>query len=67
MSAICAERDCVLHEDFMKVVWKLNEAKRFKSSAHYSTDFGWFREGKGVVGRQIKEGLFDLTAKGNIK
>ncbi|KAM3682460.1 hypothetical protein ACJW31_12G074600 [Castanea mollissima] len=40
MSAICAERDCVMHEDFMKAVWKLNEAKRFKSSVHYSAHFG---------------------------
>ncbi|MBA0555967.1 hypothetical protein Golob_026111, partial [Gossypium lobatum] len=40
MSAIRAERDYVIHEDFMKAVRKLNEAKKLESSAHYSTDFG---------------------------
>ncbi|XP_041020039.1 26S proteasome regulatory subunit 10B homolog A-like [Juglans microcarpa x Juglans regia] len=36
MSAIRAERDYVKHEDFMKAVRKLNEAKKLESSAHYS-------------------------------
>ncbi|KAG6415035.1 hypothetical protein SASPL_122436 [Salvia splendens] len=40
MSAIRAERDYVIHEDFMKAVRKLNEAKKLESTAHYSTDFG---------------------------
>ncbi|PPS05192.1 hypothetical protein GOBAR_AA15475 [Gossypium barbadense] len=40
MSAIRAERDYVIHEDFMKAVRKLNEAKKLESSAHYSADFG---------------------------
>ncbi|KAK6136722.1 hypothetical protein DH2020_029550 [Rehmannia glutinosa] len=52
MSAIRAERDYVIHEDFMKIestfsclkmfqaVRKLNEAKKLESSAHYSADFG---------------------------
>uniref|UniRef100_A0A9I9E834 AAA+ ATPase domain-containing protein n=1 Tax=Cucumis melo TaxID=3656 RepID=A0A9I9E834_CUCME len=40
MSAIRAERDYVVHEDFMKAVRKLNEAKKLESSAHYSADFG---------------------------
>ncbi|KAJ0085415.1 hypothetical protein Patl1_09206 [Pistacia atlantica] len=40
MSAIRAERDYVIHEDFMKAVRKLNEAKKLESSAHYNTDFG---------------------------
>ncbi|XP_026437207.1 26S proteasome regulatory subunit 10B homolog A-like [Papaver somniferum] len=34
MFAICAERDYVIHEDFMKAVRKLNEAKKLESSAH---------------------------------
>ncbi|RWR72963.1 26S protease regulatory subunit 10B A [Cinnamomum micranthum f. kanehirae] len=40
MSAIRAERDYVIHEDFMKAVRKLNEAKKLESTAHYNTDFG---------------------------
>eukprot|EP00899_Mesostigma_viride_P002186 jgi/Mesvir1/11969/Mv00288-RA.1 len=40
MFAIRDERDYVVHEDFMKAVRKLNEAKKLESSAHYSTDFG---------------------------
>ncbi|CAA2988264.1 26S protease regulatory subunit S10B homolog B [Olea europaea subsp. europaea] len=40
MSAIRAERDYVIHEDFMKAVRKLNEAKKLESTAHYSADFG---------------------------
>ncbi|MCD7457499.1 26S proteasome regulatory subunit 10B A [Datura stramonium] len=40
MFAIRAERDYVIHEDFMKAVRKLNEAKKLESSAHYSADFG---------------------------
>ncbi|KAG5018267.1 hypothetical protein JHK87_014122 [Glycine soja] len=40
MAAIRAERDYVIHEDFMKAVRKLNEAKKLESSAHYSADFG---------------------------
>ncbi|KAK7819148.1 26S proteasome regulatory subunit 10B homolog A isoform X2 [Quercus suber] len=40
MSAIRAERDYVIHEDFMKAVRNLNEAKKLESSAHYSADFG---------------------------
>ncbi|KAG6774659.1 hypothetical protein POTOM_022020 [Populus tomentosa] len=40
MSAIRAERDYVIHEDFMKAVRKLNEAKKLESSAHYNADFG---------------------------
>ncbi|KAL9259737.1 26S proteasome regulatory subunit S10B homolog B-like protein [Drosera capensis] len=40
MSAIRAERDYVIHEDFMKAVRKLSEAKKLEASAHYSTDFG---------------------------
>uniref|UniRef100_A0A453NKI9 AAA+ ATPase domain-containing protein n=1 Tax=Aegilops tauschii subsp. strangulata TaxID=200361 RepID=A0A453NKI9_AEGTS len=39
MSAIRAERDYVVHEDFMKAVRKLNDAKKLESSAHYSADF----------------------------
>ncbi|KAG6474812.1 hypothetical protein ZIOFF_064027 [Zingiber officinale] len=39
MSAIRAERDYVIHEDFMKAVRKLNEAKKLESSAHYNADF----------------------------
>ncbi|CAA6667891.1 unnamed protein product [Spirodela intermedia] len=40
MAAIRAERDYVIHEDFMKAVRKLNEAKKLESSAHYNADFG---------------------------
>ncbi|XP_061362928.1 26S proteasome regulatory subunit 10B homolog A-like [Gastrolobium bilobum] len=40
MAAIRAERDYVIHEDFMKGVRKLNEAKKLESSAHYNADFG---------------------------
>ncbi|KAI8554229.1 hypothetical protein RHMOL_Rhmol05G0082200 [Rhododendron molle] len=40
MAAIRAERDYVIHEDFMKAVRKLTEAKKLESSAHYNTDFG---------------------------
>ncbi|CAI0377571.1 unnamed protein product [Linum tenue] len=40
MSAIRAERDYVIHEDFMKAVRKLNEAKKLESSSHYNADFG---------------------------
>ncbi|XP_004500783.1 26S proteasome regulatory subunit S10B homolog B-like [Cicer arietinum] len=40
MFAIRAERDYVIHEDFMKAVRKLNEAKKLESSAHYNADFG---------------------------
>ncbi|PKA49868.1 26S protease regulatory subunit 10B like A [Apostasia shenzhenica] len=40
MSAIRAERDYVIHEDFMKAVRKLNEAKKLESSAHYNANFG---------------------------
>ncbi|KAG0502716.1 hypothetical protein HPP92_002788 [Vanilla planifolia] len=40
MSAIRAERDYVIHEDFMKAVRKLNEAKKLETSAHYKADFG---------------------------
>ncbi|CAL5415828.1 unnamed protein product [Camellia sinensis] len=40
MSAIRAERDYVIHEDFMKAVRKLTEAKKLESTAHYNTDFG---------------------------
>ncbi|GMN35610.1 hypothetical protein TIFTF001_005418 [Ficus carica] len=40
MSAIRAERDYVIHEDFMKAVRKLNEAKKLESTAHYNADFG---------------------------
>ncbi|OEL30511.1 26S protease regulatory subunit S10B-like protein B [Dichanthelium oligosanthes] len=40
MAAIRAERDYVIHEDFMKAVRKLNDAKKLESSAHYSADFG---------------------------
>ncbi|CAA0807754.1 26S protease regulatory subunit S10B homolog B [Striga hermonthica] len=36
MSEIRAERDYVIHEDFMKAVSKRNKAKKLKSSAHYS-------------------------------
>eukprot|EP00246_Nothoceros_aenigmaticus_P017241 TRINITY_DN829_c0_g1_i1.p1 TRINITY_DN829_c0_g1~~TRINITY_DN829_c0_g1_i1.p1 ORF type:complete len:397 (+),score=91.15 TRINITY_DN829_c0_g1_i1:36-1226(+) len=39
MFAIRASRDYVIHEDFMKAVRKLNDAKKLESSAHYSTDF----------------------------
>ncbi|XP_065870197.1 26S proteasome regulatory subunit 10B homolog A-like isoform X2 [Euphorbia lathyris] len=40
MSAIRVERDYVIHEDFMKTVRKLNEAKKLESSSHYNADFG---------------------------
>ncbi|KAK4859371.1 hypothetical protein QYF36_004384 [Acer negundo] len=40
MSAIRAERDYVIHEDFMKAVRKLNEAKKLESTSHYNADFG---------------------------
>ncbi|KAJ6671412.1 hypothetical protein OIU85_015183 [Salix viminalis] len=40
MFAIRAERDYIIHEDFMKAVRKLNEAKKLESSAHYNADFG---------------------------
>ncbi|KAL5697276.1 26S proteasome regulatory subunit 10B A [Ranunculus cassubicifolius] len=40
MFAIRAERDYVIHEDFMKAVRKLTEAKKLESSAHYNADFG---------------------------
>ncbi|KAF4358282.1 hypothetical protein F8388_014552 [Cannabis sativa] len=40
MSAIRVERDYVIHEDFMKAVRKLNEAKKLESSSHYNADFG---------------------------
>ncbi|CAN1255877.1 26S proteasome regulatory subunit 10B homolog A [Linum perenne] len=40
MAAIRAERDYVIHEDFMKAVRKLNEAKKLESSSHYNADFG---------------------------
>lgn len=40
MSAIRAERDYVIHEDFMKAVRKLTEAKKLEASAHYNADFG---------------------------
>ncbi|XP_042461712.1 26S proteasome regulatory subunit S10B homolog B-like isoform X2 [Zingiber officinale] len=40
MSAICAERDYVVHEDFMKAVRKMNETKKLESSVHYSVNFG---------------------------
>ncbi|XP_050898242.1 26S proteasome regulatory subunit 10B homolog A [Lathyrus oleraceus] len=38
MSAIRAERDYVIHGDFMKAVKKLNEAKQLESSARYNAD-----------------------------
>ncbi|GMH23571.1 hypothetical protein Nepgr_025414 [Nepenthes gracilis] len=37
MLAIRAERDYVIHEDFMKAVRKLSEAKKLESSAHYNS------------------------------
>ncbi|GAU22072.1 hypothetical protein TSUD_309760 [Trifolium subterraneum] len=40
MAAIRAERDYVIHEDFMKAVRKLTEAKKLEASAHYNADFG---------------------------
>ncbi|XP_042456473.1 26S proteasome regulatory subunit S10B homolog B-like isoform X2 [Zingiber officinale] len=40
LSAICAERDYVVHEDFMKAVRKMNETKKLESSVHYSVKFG---------------------------
>ncbi|KAJ8571023.1 hypothetical protein K7X08_037995 [Anisodus acutangulus] len=40
MFTIRAERDYVIHEDFMMAVRKLNEANKHESSAHYSVDFG---------------------------
>ncbi|KAI4388453.1 hypothetical protein MLD38_000775 [Melastoma candidum] len=40
MAAIRAQRDYVIHEDFMKAMQKLSEAKKLESSAHYNTDFG---------------------------
>ncbi|WMV51460.1 hypothetical protein MTR67_044845 [Solanum verrucosum] len=39
ISAVRAERDYVMHEDFMKAVRKLNEAKNLESSVHYTADF----------------------------
>ncbi|XP_065854300.1 26S proteasome regulatory subunit 10B homolog A-like isoform X2 [Euphorbia lathyris] len=43
MSAIRAERDYVIHEDFMKTVRKLNEAKKLESSSHYNADIGTYK------------------------
>ncbi|KAK4724473.1 hypothetical protein R3W88_027252 [Solanum pinnatisectum] len=40
ISAVRAERDYVIHEDFMTAVRKLNEAKKLESSVHYTADFG---------------------------
>ncbi|XP_021731540.1 26S proteasome regulatory subunit S10B homolog B-like [Chenopodium quinoa] len=40
MSAICAQRDYVIHEDFIKAVRKVNEAKKIETKASYSADFG---------------------------
>eukprot|EP00475_Leptophrys_vorax_P004069 TRINITY_DN1240_c0_g1_i1.p1 TRINITY_DN1240_c0_g1~~TRINITY_DN1240_c0_g1_i1.p1 ORF type:complete len:409 (-),score=54.47 TRINITY_DN1240_c0_g1_i1:19-1245(-) len=40
MFAIRDDRDYVIHEDFMKAVRKLTDAKKLESSAHYSADFG---------------------------
>lgn len=40
MSAIRAERDYVVHEDFMKAARKGSEAKKLESTAHYNADFG---------------------------
>ncbi|TMW97070.1 hypothetical protein EJD97_006279 [Solanum chilense] len=40
ISAVRAERDYVIHEDFMKAVRKLNEAKKLESSVHYAADIG---------------------------
>ncbi|XP_065857934.1 squalene monooxygenase SE1-like [Euphorbia lathyris] len=44
MSSIRAERDYVIHEDFMKAVRKLNEAKKLESSSHYNADFDCVEE-----------------------
>ncbi|BDA43363.1 26S proteasome regulatory subunit 10B [Coccomyxa sp. Obi] len=40
MFAIRDERDYVVHEDFMKAVRKLNDAKKLESSATYDSSFG---------------------------
>lgn len=40
MFAIRDDRDYVIHEDFMKAVRKLTDAKKLESSASYSADFG---------------------------
>ncbi|RDX72033.1 26S proteasome regulatory subunit S10B-like B, partial [Mucuna pruriens] len=40
MFAIRAECDYVIHDDFMKAVRKLSEAKKMESSAHYDVNFG---------------------------
>lgn len=40
MFAMHADRDYVIHEDFMKAVQKLNDAKKLESNAHYNPDFG---------------------------
>ncbi|XP_027768075.1 26S proteasome regulatory subunit 10B homolog A-like isoform X2 [Solanum pennellii] len=40
ISAVRAERDYVIHEDFMKAVRKLNEAKKLESSVHCTADIG---------------------------
>uniref|UniRef100_A0A3Q7II06 AAA+ ATPase domain-containing protein n=1 Tax=Solanum lycopersicum TaxID=4081 RepID=A0A3Q7II06_SOLLC len=40
ISAVRAERDYVIHVDFMKAVRKLNEAKKLESSVHYAADIG---------------------------
>uniref|UniRef100_A0A803LP95 AAA+ ATPase domain-containing protein n=1 Tax=Chenopodium quinoa TaxID=63459 RepID=A0A803LP95_CHEQI len=40
MFAIRAERDYVIHEDFIMAVRKLNEGKKLETQASYSADFG---------------------------
>ncbi|CAI5947187.1 unnamed protein product [Closterium sp. NIES-64] len=40
MFAIRDDRDYVVHEDFMKAVRKITDAKKLESSASYSADFG---------------------------
>lgn len=40
MSAIRAERDYVMNEDFMKAVRKLSDVKKLESSAQYNANFG---------------------------
>lgn len=40
MFAIRDERDYVVHEDFMKAVRKLNDAKKLESSLTYDAAFG---------------------------
>lgn len=40
MFAIRDERDYVVHEDFMKAVRKLNDAKKLESTMTYDASFG---------------------------